>query len=611
MIENNQLSELAKDVLNNCDIVEVISSRIKVIKTGRGYKALCPFHDDKNPSLMISQDKQIFKCFVCGKSGNAISFIQSYDKISYREAIKEVAKICGYSDKRLDDNFLLSSRKINSELLDVYKCLTLIDQFYEVTLFQSELGKKGLKYLEDRGLNKEVINKFHIGYSSDDGENVIKFLQSKDISIKTIEKAGIGRINSETMKIRDNNAGRVIFPILSKDNQVLGFSARRITNDENVSKYVNTENTIAFNKGNILYNLNNAKEESKTSKHIYIMEGFMDVIALYRIGEGSAVALMGTALTKDHIREIKNLKCEIRLCLDLDSAGQKNTLSIISKLEEEGLECRVVNNIVNFKEKDSDEILHNLGPDKLKSFINNLIDSGEWLINYYSKELNLNSNQDKKKLIQILTPYMLKLKSQFDVELYINKLSSITGLSIKTLNNYYLATKKQKNGEKVNFDNIDLEPKKVERTKLDNCQRKILKYMTLYKEAIEIAKEIEIYMPEQKYRSVVKVLYEYINNIDIGNEIKADELNNFIELNNNIEKKDAIIQCINEILLDETINVPAYTKEEFLHYCKSLDEETKKAQTKQKLSEARKSNIGTEKRSRVIQTIVESERNNK
>lgn len=145
MNDLNSIFQLANDILKQCDIVEVISSRIKVEKKGRNYVAVCPFHDDKNPSLMISKEKQIFKCFVCNTSGNAITFIQKYDKVSYLQATKEVAKICGIHDERLDSS--TPKRKINTELENIYECLTTINNFYQACLFQSEDGKNALQYL--------------------------------------------------------------------------------------------------------------------------------------------------------------------------------------------------------------------------------------------------------------------------------------------------------------------------------------------------------------------------------------------------------------------------------------------------------------------------------
>lgn len=601
---DNSLHDLSLSVLKNSDIVEVISSRIKVIKAGRNYKAVCPFHDDKNPSLMISKEKQIFKCFVCGASGNAISFIQKYDKISFFEAVKEVAKISGYNDERLT-NLNQPKVSVNNEYSDIYNCLNEIANFYEISLYQSEVGKKGLEYLKNRGLNDDVIHYFRIGYSLDDGENIINYLKAKNFSIKTIERTGIGRINNQTLSIRDNNAGRIIFPLISKNDQVLGFSARRIVNDD-TAKYINTESTLVFNKGNLLYNLNKAKNEAKQVNYVYLVEGFMDVIALYRINVKSAVALMGTALTKDQIKELRLLNVEVRICLDLDNAGQMNTLSVINKLEEAGIDFKVVNNKVDFNEKDSDEILTKYGEEKLKSFLFNLIDSGEWILNYYTKTLNLANTSDKKILVQKVMPYIAKLKSKFDVEAYINKLSFQTGFS-KSLLMEYLTKFKEKNlnsDDELFIKEVTSPSKKI--SKIDLAQFKILKYMLEDKVAIDIVNSSNLYFPTEKYRELAGLLIDYVTSLSLEqNTINADEIINYIQSNENLENKDKLSNSVSEIVLNEEIKIPPFTKSELEESINNLNTIRQTKRYKQTIREIEHSSNDPIKNAKSIQSLLE------
>lgn len=601
---DNSLHDLSLSVLKNSDIVEVISSRIKVIKAGRNYKAVCPFHDDKNPSLMISKEKQIFKCFVCGASGNAISFIQKYDKISFFEAVREVAKISGYNDERLT-NLNQPKVSVNNEYSDIYNCLNEIANFYEISLYQSEVGKKGLEYLKNRGLNDDVIHYFRIGYSLDDGENIINYLKAKNFSIKTIERTGIGRINNQTLTIRDNNAGRIIFPLISKNDQVLGFSARRIVNDD-TAKYINTESTLVFNKGNLLYNLNKAKNEAKQVNYVYLVEGFMDVIALYRINIKSAVALMGTALTKDQIKELRLLNVEVRICLDLDNAGQMNTLSVINKLEEAGIDFKVVNNKVDFNEKDSDEILTKYGEEKLKSFLFNLIDSGEWILNYYTKTLNLANTSDKKILVQKVMPYIAKLKSKFDVEAYINKLSFQTGFS-KSLLMEYLTKFKEKNlnsDDELFIKEVTSPSKKI--SKIDLAQFKILKYMLEDKVAIDIVNSSNLYFPTEKYRELAGLLIDYVTSLSLEqNTINADEIINYIQSNENLENKDKLSNSVSEIVLNEEIKIPPFTKSELEESINNLNTIRQTKRYKQTIREIEHSSNDPIKNAKSIQSLLE------
>lgn len=563
-MSNSNILEISKDVLRNCDIVEVISSRIKVVKKGRNYAAVCPFHDDTNPSLMISKDKQIFKCFVCGTSGNAITFIQKFDKVNFFEATKEVAKICGYHDDRLEG--IQFVKKKNPEVESLYNCLNDISNFYKTSLFQSEEGKKALEYLHNRKLDDEVIKYFDIGYSQENGKNIINFLTNKNYSIKTIERTGIGHIN-DRLSIKDNNAGRVIFPLKNENGQVVGFSARRINDNKDEAKYINTQSTEVFNKGTLLYNLYNAKNEARKVNYIYLVEGFMDAIALYRAGIKSVVALMGTALTSDHINELRKLGVEIRICLDLDSAGQLNTLSIIDKFSENGLNYKIVNNNVTFKEKDSDEILDKYGSEFLIKFLNNLIDRSEWLLNYYAKTLNLNNSDDKKKLVKIMMKEILKLKSNFDVDDYIFRLSKITNYDRQLLNSYYsklikLKEKKINNNTdfKINIpDNLG-----VSTDKLDKIQFKIVYYLLNSVEAINIFKSKNTYLPNKKFRLIANTIIEYFNsNINIQS-IDANDFITYLSSSNEYNDINSLISDITDIAFCKKNMFPPYDKKEFL-----------------------------------------------
>ena len=611
MIDKNILMDIANSVLAHCDIVEVISTRIKVIQSGRNYKAVCPFHDDTDPSLMISKEKQIFKCFVCGTSGNAISFIQKYDKVNFIDALKEVSKICGYDDPRMNQLENKPVRKIENELLAIYHCLTDINTFYQAGLFQSEDGKTGMAYLKDRGLSDEVIKYFQIGWSMSDGNNIINFLKSKNYSIKTIERTGIGHINTQTMSIRDNNAGRVIFPLIDKDGQTVGFSARRINKDDNVAKYINTESTQAFNKGNMLYNLNNARNVARNEGYIYLLEGFMDVIALYRIGIRSAVALMGTALTKDQVKELKYLNVEVRVCLDLDRAGQNNTESVINKFEEAGIKYRIVNNLVSFKEKDCDEILTNLGIDSLKRFVTNLVDHGEWLINHYSRTLNLTNSADKKKLIKIIIPYVAQSRSKFDIEDYMTKLSVLTNYSKPLLYEYLDKFRKADDTTKDEVIFTDVATKKIDLSNIDLAQFKIVRYMLESKEAIDIFTKNGIYLPTMKYRTIANLLKEYILSIpEATSAIKVDDIINFLSISDDIDNKDQIISDVTDIAFNKQVKIPPYTEEELVVTANNLSDLRQEKREEQNLREATNASLSDDEKAKILKSYIDKKKRN-
>ena len=430
---NGNLIDLANDILRNTDIVEVISHYIKVEKKGRNYSSLCPFHNDQSlGNFYISKEKGIFKCFSCGAGGNAINFVQRIENCTYREAVFKVADLIGYRDTRLLD--YRQVEKVDPETKAIQDCLNEISLFYENSLFMSESGKEALEYLHKRGLTDDIIRHFKIGFSQDKGENIIEFLKSKKFSIKTIAETGI--IHLENTPYRDLNAGRITFAITDRNNQVVGFSCRKFReNDKSNAKYINTSSTKLFNKGNLLYNYYNALNEAKKVNYVYLLEGFMDVIACYRVGIKSAIGLMGTALSKDNLQSLRYMNCEIRLCLDLDEPGQMNMLKISDILSDANIKYRLVNNNVSFKEKDTDEILKNYGEEKLKEYLSNLLAKGEWLLNYYKKNLNLSTLDGKKKIVSNLLPFLSSLKEDLEIDFYINQLVNLTGYSYETIYN--------------------------------------------------------------------------------------------------------------------------------------------------------------------------------
>lgn len=588
MIERN--SQLIEDVLKNCDIVEVISSRIKVEKHGRSYKAICPFHNDSNPSLSISKEKQIFKCFSCNESGNAITFIQKFDKVSFFEAMKRCAEICGFKDERLEKKEI--KKKLDPYIETLYNCLNDITAFYKTSLYSSESGKKALEYLYNRGLNDDIIRQFDIGYSQENSQNTINFLKAKGYSIKTIERTGIGTINSKTMTIKDNNASRVIFPLKDYSGQVVGFSARKIVADDNLPKYVNTPTTDIFDKGKILYNFDKAKIDAKRNQCLYLLEGFMDVIALARVKINNAVALMGTALTKDHALEFKKLNVKVILCLDLDDPGQNNTLRCLKILDENQIDYSLVNNDVTFSEKDCDEILKNHGSDFLNNYLKDTIDKGTWLINYFSKKLDLTKLNDKKKLINIIINEAIKNSNLYDVDFYFTKLSKLTGFDKSVFYSHYsqLVNAKNKN---QSANKVKTEIPYVNVKEHDNkyllLQRKIIYYMLENTDAIRLFKEKNVFLKNTDLRQIAKELCNFFDsNLDLK-KIDVNLFLNYIDLNDSIADKKEKKSIISDIAFNKKMLMAPYTKEEFLITCDSLALESAKLRQKQEFDEISKS----------------------
>ena len=565
---NGNIIEIANDILKQVNIVDIISSFIKVTKKGRNYVALCPFHADSNPSMMISPEKQIFKCFVCQTGGDAITFVKKYKNCSYFEAVKTVAQIAGIHDERLE-NYKTSNSNISDETKKIYNCLSEINRLYGIYLYNTDEGRQtALDYLHNRGLTDEIINKFKIGYSIIDGEKTTKTLLNSGFSLKTIEKTGIGNIFGE--KIKDNNAGRVIFSITNTDGQVVGFSARELSNDKNVAKYINSPEVEGgvFHKSNILYNYFNAKDAARREKFIYVVEGFMDAIALDKIGINNVVALMGTVLTQEHIKLLRYLNCEVRLCLDNDGPGQDAMIKIAKQLRNSDVKYLFVSNNQVANGKDSDEIFKNSGAEGLKKYLNTLISEGEFILNYYSKKLNMDSLDDKKTILNMFIPFLAKLNNPLDLELYCNKLSQVSGFSleiIKSQINSYISNKNIGNKSDESIGKLNFKKKDKVLTRLELSERQVVRYMLENKDAVEQYNLKLGYLINDDYRQIATLLEEYLNEFNGKEEYSTSNIINYIncykeDLNN--EEKEKIINKISSISLDDYM-IPPYTIQTF------------------------------------------------
>ena len=501
---------LAQEIKSRADIVDVISHYLNSVqKKGRRYVAMCPFHDDHDPSLQIDKEKQVFRCFVCDSGGDVFSFVQKYEKCSFMEAIRKVAEIIGYDDPRLHQRG--PAKPVDESLTPIYNCLTELQKFYAYGL-STEEGKVARDYLDNRHLSNEQREKFGLGYAFKDGKMVVKYLQSKGFSLKNIENTGIGLV--QTSGLNDNNAGRLIFPIRDHNGQVVGFSARRMVDDDS-PKSVKSPDTRVFTKSNVLYNYHIAKQTAKHDGYVYVVEGFMDVFALDSIGITSCVALMSTKLTTRHIDMLRALGVEIRLCLDGDKPGQEAMMKIMSQLDEAKLPYRLVS--VPLEIRDPDEILKQDGEEKLKVFVNSLVDPFNFALNYYKNISPLGSVDDRKKVVVHFLPVINSLTSQIEKDDYIYKLSEATGFAPQAIKNSladYAKRQQQGKNEPTYNVNVDFTPKlntgkiSKEYRRLSLAEFSVLKLMFLSNEAIKFYEENIKYFNDENYRQIANYLLE-------------------------------------------------------------------------------------------------------
>ena len=438
--------ELIDEVKSKNDIVDIIGSYISLNDKN---KALCPFHNDHSPSFSVHPDKQIYKCFSCGESGNVITFVEKFLGISFQEAVKLLADRAGI---KLNINVAKKTNKYDK----YYEITDTVNKYFKNNIFSSN-GQQALKYLNDRHIDKDIINEFNIGISTN---NKLHEILAKKYNLEDLLKIDI--VREVDNKIYDTFQNRIMFPIIDEDNNIVGFSGRKyLANDldnNQLSKYVNSRETDIFIKSKIFYNINNALPNIKKSKEIIITEGFMDTIRMVSIGYNNTVALMGTAFTKEHLDKIIKYKCRVVLNLDQDNAGVLGTISIGDELIKNNIDVSV---IVFDDYKDSDEYIINKGKEAFDYAYKNRISYIDFKFKYLKSNKNMKDSTDISKYINEAIKSLNDIDDDILKELKINELSREFGIDESVIKNKIkLSGKKEvKKEEKITkkrYDKYDI-----------------------------------------------------------------------------------------------------------------------------------------------------------
>lgn len=328
------------------DIVDVIGDFVRLKKKGANYWACCPFHGEKTPSFAVNPAKNIFKCFGCGKSGDAITFVMEHEKLSYPDTLRYLAK--KYGIQYTEENVAPSDAHQQHLRDSLYIVLNYAKNFYCECLHHSEEGQSiGMSYFKERGFSLEVIKKFELGYSLNEWDALLKNALAANYNIEILEKAGLvqSRDNANDKAARkyyDRFRGRVMFPIHSVTGKVLAFGARILNNDKSQPKYINSPETEIYHKSDIVYGIYQAKNDIRTKNNCYLVEGYTDVISMHQAGVQNVVASSGTSLTVEQIRLIKRYCENITVLYDGDTAGIKAAMRGIDMILEEGMNVSVV-----------------------------------------------------------------------------------------------------------------------------------------------------------------------------------------------------------------------------------------------------------------------------
>ena len=378
--------EIVEEIRQKSDIVDVISSYVKIQKKGSSHFGLCPFHNEKSPSFSVSQVKQMYYCFGCGVGGNVFTFVMQYENYTFQEAVKFLAQRAGVELPEMEYNDDMRKKENRrQQLLQANKDAATF-YFYQL---RQERGKIGYEYLRKRELSEETIKKFGLGYAPLSSNGLVAFLKSKGHSDDLILEAGLGS-HDERQGIYDKFYNRVMFPIQDINHRVIGFGGRVL--GDGSPKYLNTMETPVFDKSRNLYGLNFARTSRKNN--VILCEGYMDVIALHQAGFIQAVAALGTSFTPGQANLIRRYSEEVLICFDSDEAGKKAALRAIQILKEVELSAKV---ILLKPYKDPDEFIKNLGEKAFQERIDHAENSFFFEISVLQEAYDLKDPEDKTK----------------------------------------------------------------------------------------------------------------------------------------------------------------------------------------------------------------------
>nr|WP_089188750.1 DNA primase [Campylobacter sputorum] len=429
MIDPNSIEQLKLRI----DIADIIGHYIPLKRVGHNCTCLCPFHDDKNPSMSISSDKGLFHCFSCGAGGDAIKFVMDYEKLSYPEAVEKIASI---------SNFALNYIKTQNDIKKPdKKILDIVNAYYRSLIFQNKFA---LNYLYDRGLNDAMIEKFEVGFAPD-SSSTIRLLQNEEIDQNDALDVGIIKQNQNGLYA--SFISRVTFPIRNHAGNLVGFGGRTLAKD-NPAKYVNSPQSKIFDKSTLLYGYDKAKTSIYEKKQMIIVEGYMDVIMLHKAGFTNAVAVLGTALTQKHIPLIKRGDIKVILSFDGDNAGINAAIKSSALLVQNGVEGSVV--IIENGEDPADMVKERK-IDRLKELFDNGMELGQFYIKMISKKYDITSPIQKQKAYDEISEFLRSLPKVMAMS-YEGVVSEVLNLDNFRLN--YRYAKKESKPE-IKFKNKD------------------------------------------------------------------------------------------------------------------------------------------------------------
>ena len=560
----NDIKDIVEEVKNRCDIANVISEYMPIKQSGSNYKGLCPFHGEKTPSFHISSSKQIYKCFGCGEGGDVINFVMKMENLDFIDAVKLLANKCGIE---INTN-MNEEDKLRMEKSKKYQDIHLeAARFYFANLLKEK--NPGYDYLRKRGLDDKTIKKFGLGYSQKSWNELMDYLLSKGYDKQDLVQCGLVNHKAEGNKYYDRFRNRVMFPIFDYRGNVIGFGGRVL--DDSLPKYLNSPDSLIFNKRYNLYGLNFSRKNI-VDRTIILVEGYMDLISLFQYGVRNVVATLGTALTEQQGNLIKRYADTTIISYDSDEAGVKATLRAIEILSKIGINVKVI----NLKDcKDPDEFVRKYGLEEYKKAIGDSTHYIKFRIDHLRKSFNLEKDEERVKFAKEASKIIKELKSPVEVDYYTNYIAKQINISTESIKkevygkDYNKVYNKQNNkytNKKV--EKVIEKPKAIKKGK-ELVEETLIKLLLENKKIREITllkvEESDFLLNESKEilnyiiknRDLDKITIDKIKSLNISEEYLKDlEIISLDSIDmNDIKSIDEIVKNLKKNNLQEQMNI--------------------------------------------------------
>ena len=515
--------EILEKIKEENDIVDIISESVRLKKAGRSFSGLCPFHNEKSPSFSVSQEKQIYKCFGCGESGNVITFVMKNKNMNFVDAVKYLAD---RANILLEDENRVNPTAKKKELL--YKVNVEAGRFFYSNL---KSNKMALEYFLNRGIRQDTIKRFGLGYAKDSWNSLLFHLRKLGFNDNILLEAGLVLTSEKTGNKYDRFRNRVMFPVFDYRGKVIGFGGRVL--DDSKPKYLNSPETLVFQKGTNLYGLNFAIKSNMKERYFIMVEGYMDLISLHQYGITNVVASLGTALTVNQARLLKRYADKVIISYDADVAGQTATMRGLEILKNAGFDVRVLSIPQG---KDPDEYVRSNGKEAFMKLINEAEGLVEYRIKKAGENINFKDSNDLVRYGKRVTEILANV-NPIEKDIYIKKISENTGIReqalydllskemTKNIKNQEFMNNKEENGTKLYNEPAFI---KAERSLLKLClEEEYFDYIS------QLISQDELILPEHKeIFSIIK-------------EAKKGNINNIVTF---LESKSENVKTIEEIV---------------------------------------------------------------